>query len=237
MARKKKNNVTKAQIVRVATEKFLKTGYSQTTVKSISDELGISTGHATFYYPTKEHLLAVLVDMLCDFQWKMMERTVAEGESPLKGICLELTAMAYMCEESDVARDFYISAYTHATTLDIIRRNDRERAKRVFQEYCQDWTENSFKEAELLVSGIEYATLMPTAESLPLELRIGGALHQIMSIYNVPEALRDQLIREVLELDYQGTGEQILQEFIQYIEQENEQTLEALVEASKGSKL
>lgn len=37
--------------------------------------------------------------------------------------------------------------------LDIIRKNDAERSKEVFK----DWTDENFAEAEVLVSGIEYA--------------------------------------------------------------------------------
>lgn len=56
MAKKKLRSITKARIVQVATRRFLQTDYSGTSVKSISDELGISTVHLTFYYPTKEPL-------------------------------------------------------------------------------------------------------------------------------------------------------------------------------------
>lgn len=232
MARKKSNNVTKAGIVRVATEKFLRTGYSGTTVKAICQELGISTGHLTFYYPTKEHLLAVLVDMLCDFQWKLMER----GTTDLAAMSLELTAMASMCQENEVARDFYLSAYSHPMTLDIIRSNDTIRAKDVFKEYCPDWTEEMFAEAEVLVSGIEYATLMITESSPPLEYRIVGALNQIFSIYNVPQEVRQPLIEDVLRQDYCGIGKQIFSEFMAYIEDVNEQVLESLLNPSKEEK-
>ena len=41
-------------------------------------------------------------------------------------------------------------------------KNDAERSKEVFKDYCPDWTDENFAEAEVLVSGIEYATLMTT---------------------------------------------------------------------------
>ena len=233
MARTKAPNVTKAGIVRVATEKFLHNGYSATTIKAICSELGISTGHLTFYYPTKEHLLAVLVDMLCDFQWKMMGQ---EGQTSLASISLELTSMAAMCQENEIARDFYLSAYTQPMTLDIIRRNDAIRAKNVFRPYCESWTDEMFAEAEVLVSGIEYATLMITEASPPLEVRIRGALNQIFSIYNVPQEHRQTLIQEVLRQDYRRIGRQIFSQFISYIEQVNEQVLENLLSPDKEDK-
>ena len=115
MARKKVNNAIKMAMVRVANRMFLERGFSNTSVKAIAQELGISTGHITFYYPTKEHLLAILVEKLCDFQWQMMNQTVDEGKTSLMAICLELVAMAAICEENEIAKDFYLSSYTNPT--------------------------------------------------------------------------------------------------------------------------
>ena len=194
MARKKVNNAIKMAMVRVANRMFLERGFSNTSVKAIAQELGISTGHITFYYPTKEHLLAILVEKLCDFQWQMMNQTVDEGKTSLMAICLELVAMAAICEENEIAKDFYLSSYTNPMCLEIIRRSDTRRAKEVFGEYCTGWNEEDFAEAETLVSGIEYATLMTTPASASLEVRIAGALNQIMTLYNVPADVRKMKI-------------------------------------------
>ena len=221
MARKKVNNAIKMAMVRVANRMFLERGFSNTSVKAIAQELGISTGHITFYYPTKEHLLAILVEKLCDFQWQMMNQTVDEGKTSLMAICLELVAMAAICEENEIAKDFYLSSYTNPMCLEIIRRSDTRRAKEVFGEYCTGWNEEDFAEAETLVSGIEYATLMTTPASASLEVRIAGALNQIMILYNVPENIRKMKIDKVLTMDYAGIGRRIFTEFTEYIDSEN----------------
>ena len=233
MARRRKINTTKIEIVQTATKMFLERGYSETSVKAICDELDISTGNLTFYFPTKEHLLALLVRMLCDYQWKMIEHAADEGNTSLMALCLELTAMAASCEESEIAKDFYLSAYTHPMTLDIIRRNDMEKAVKVFgREYCSNWKENNFREAELLVSGIEYATMMTTESSAPLDVRIAGAIGAVMLIYNVPEDVRRMKIDKVLSTDYRGLGRRILREFVEYTEGLDEDALEALIAGS-----
>ena len=221
MARKKVNNAIKMAMVRVANRMFLERGFSNTSVKAIAQELGISTGHITFYYPTKEHLLAILVEKLCDFQWQMMNQTVDEGKTSLMAICLELVAMAAICEENEIAKDFYLSSYTNPMCLEIIRRSDTRRAKEVFGEYCTGWNEEDFAEAETLVSGIEYATLMTTHDSASLEIRIAGALNQIMTLYNVPENIRKMKIDKVLAMDYSNIGRRIFTEFTEYIDSEN----------------
>lgn len=230
MTRRRRVNTTKIEIVQTATRMFLERGYTETSLKAICDELDISTGNLTFYFPTKEHLLALLVKMLCRYQWEMMEHAADEGKTSLMALCLELTAMAASCEESEIAKDFYLSTYTHPMTLDIIRKNDIEKARQVFgKEYCSTWKDQNFREAELLVSGIEYATMMTTESSAPLDVRIAGAISAVMLIYNVPEEIRKMKIRKVLATDYRGLGRQILRGFIEYTEGLDEEDLEALI--------
>lgn len=229
MARINRAMLTKAEIVQVATRLFLENGYTSTTAKAVCDELQMSKGNLTFHYPTKEHLLAVLVEMLCSFQWEMMEQEANDCYSSIMAICLELTAMASMCETDEIAKDLYISAYTSPMSLEIIRRNDARRARMVFAEYCQDWTEEQFAEAETLVSGIEYATLMTTADSPPIDVRIAGALELILTIYNVPEDIRKVKVSKVLATDYRGVGQRILRDFTEYVEKTSYAALEELI--------
>ena len=218
----KRGKITKLEIIRAASRKFLEEGYSKTTIRSICSELDISPGHLMFYFPSKEHLLAEVVDILCDFQWKLIKRVTDEGATQLMAVCFEMTTMASACEESEIARDFYISAYTSPLTLEKIRKNDSERAHEIFGKYCENWTENQFLEAETLISGIEYATFMTTESSSPLDVRISGALNAIMMIYNVPEETRKDKISKALALDYRAMGKQILSEFVRYVNDTNE---------------
>lgn len=229
MAHRRKSNTTKLEIMQVASRLFLERGYSKTSIKAIADELDISTGHLMFYFPTKEHLLAVLVHMLCDFQWKMMQNKVEEGNTSVMALCLELMTMAAMCENDEVAKDFYISAYTHPMTLEIIRKNDAERAQMVFAEYCSDWEHHHFTQAEILVSGIEYTTLMTAGEPVALDIRIAGALNSILMTYNVPEEIRRIKIGKILAMDYRELGRRVLNEFRDYVEEANEQAFEDLL--------
>ena len=223
MARIDKSKLTKLEIIQVATKKFIEKGFSNTSIKVISDELNMSTGNITFYFPSKEHLLAELVDMLCEFQWKMMEDETSGGKSSIMALALELVAMASMCEEDEKAKNFYISAYTSALSLEIIRRNDAKRAKELFSEYCINWTEEQFVEAETLVSGIEYATLMTTGDSAPLNVRIAGAVNAVLRIYNVPEEIIDKTLDKVLVMNYRRIGKRVLKEFKEYVENVTEQ--------------
>ena len=208
---------TRAEIIKCAAERYLETGYTDTSIKSICDRIGISTGNLTFYFPSKEHLLDILVDMLCDFQWELMKTTVKEGNSSIMAYCLELITMAAACEQNSIIKDFFLSSYKHQMSLDTIRRNDTRKTKMVFKDYTEGWDEMHYSEAETLVSGIEYATLMTTSDSAGLEVRIVGALRTILGIYGVPKEISAQKIQKVVALDYMEMGEKTLREFREFI--------------------
>jgi len=131
--------------------------------------------------------------------------------------------MAAACEGSDVAKDFFISAYQSPKCLEIIHNNDIARAKEIFAEYCSEWTDEQFREAEILVAGIEHATLNAIDKTVPLETRISGALNTIMMIYNIPEEIRKIKIDKVLAMDCHSLGKRIFKEFKEYVEQMNEE--------------
>ena len=217
-----KKETTKDKIIRVSTRMFLDYGYSASSVKMVCDELGISKGNYTFYFHSKDDVLAVLTDLLCKYQWKMIKKEADDGISLLLALCFELMTMAAACEESEVAKDFFVSTYQSPKCLEIIHNNDTARAKEVFAQYCPDWTDEQFREAEILVAGIEHATMNAIDKTVPLETRISGALNTIMTIYNVPEEIRKIKIDKVLAMNYRSIGKRIFNEFKEYVEQKSE---------------
>ena len=229
MARIDKSALTKAEIISEATTQFLEKGYSNTTISAVAKALGMSPGNLTFHYPTKEHLLAQLVEMLCKYQWQMLEQEANEGVSSMMALCLELTTMASACEEDEIIKDFFLASYCSPMCLSFIRRNDTERAKQVFGAYRPDWTHEQFAEAVILVSGIEFGTLMTAGEPVPLETRIAGALHTILTMFGVPEDIRNLKVQKVFALDYKNMCKKVLANFKKFVAETNEQTFQELI--------
>lgn len=225
MIRVDRAELTRNEIIRVAANRFLNDGYTKTTVASMAKALNMSTGNMTFHFPTKDHMLCELVDILGKYQWKLMEDEAKDGYSSVTAMCLELLTISASCEQDEVAKDFFLSAYQSELCMELIRKNDKEKAKAVFGEYCPDWTEEDFEEAETLVSGIEYATLLTTSNSASLEKRVRGALRSILSIYNVPKEISDQKVKEVLSMDYKRLGCDTLKKFRKYVDKTTEQAL------------
>ena len=216
---------TRLQIIQLAAHLFILEGYSKTTINKIAKELDVSPGNITFYFPSKDHLLAELVNEFFDFQDILMVQEAAEGKSSLLSYCLELTSIAAICEEDAVTRDFFKSSYSSGLILDLIRQNDTEKTKNVFGEFRPEWTDAEWIATENIVLGIEYATIMTCEADTPLPMQIEKALDAIMILYGVPEELRRAKIEKVLAMDYRALGRRILSEFKEYIDKVNEENL------------
>lgn len=224
---------TKYEIIKVASDFFWDVGYSNTSPKMIAQKLGLSTGNITYYFPTKEHLLSVIVEMLCDFQWKMLEDEIKQGFGSAASICLETMTVAVACDESEVARDFFIATFQSELCRNYLRDNHVERAKRIFASECSGWTEEQLHEAELLIMGLQYAAIIPTDADIPLKTRISGALNQILSIYNVDKETRQNEIEKILSLNCRDISKRVLQGFESFVERINEQTLEQTIKCNQ----
>ena len=230
MARIKRESPTRLAIIQVAIDLFFEKGFSNTTAAAVCRRADIGTGNLTFYFPTKEHILDVLVTMMCDYQWKLIEEATDEGKSSLLSYCLELTTMAAISEECPQMRDFYVSAYSHPITLENIRANDVEKMRQVFGPFCPEWSDEQFVEAEAIVSGIEYATLMTTQHSASLPVRVEGALNAIMKVFNVPAELREMKVKKVLAMDYRAIGRRVFANFRDYVSEANEKAIADLLQ-------
>lgn len=232
MARKKMMT-TKYEIIQTASECFMEYGYSGTSPNMIAKKMGISTGNLTYYYPTKEHLLCVMVKMLCDFQWHLVESEADRGIGSVASICLETMTVATACAESEVARDLFVSVFQSEICRNYLCDNHARRAKKIFAKQCADWSNEKFQAVELLVKGLQYAAIVPTDANIPVKMRIAGALHQILGMYNVAEDVRQKEIDRVLAMECRSISKQVWQEFIGYVERTNQQHIEAL----KGDRL
>ena len=233
MARTRKPSPMKAAIIKTASELFFENGFSKTTSGELCKKLDIGTGNLTFYFPTKEHILAVLVQMMIDYQWQEMENAADEGKSSLLAYCLELTTLVSISEEYPEMNDFLLAAYTHPMTIDLIRANDVEKIKQVFSEYTSTWDDERLTEIEAIISGIEYATIMKTEHSATLQRRIGGALDTIMLLFGVPMELRQKKIEKVLSMDYLTIGRKVYEDFKKYVTETNENALDEILKNTK----
>lgn len=222
-------STTRTEIIQVACEYFFEKGYSATSPNMIASALDISPGNLTYHFPTKEHLLSVVVQMLCEFQWKLLGIEAEKGIDSVGSVCLEMMTVAAACQEDEIARDFFTAAFQSKMCRDYLRNDHINRAKRIFADHCSDWTDEDFVQAELLIMGIQYITITADDSILPLKTRIGGALEYILNIYGIDNRTRQKEIDKVLQMDCRQLGRNVLTEFIKYINETNEQAFSEML--------
>ena len=76
--------------------------------------------------------------------------------------------------------------------------------------------------------GTPYDLTETTGEPVSLETRLAGSLNAILGIYHVPPEIRKEKIERLLTLDYRGIGRRVLKEFKTYVDEANDQALDAL---------
>lgn len=206
---------TRYEILQCATRLFLEKGYTDAYVTTIAKTLQISTGNLTFWFPTKEHILAELVRELFAFQLD-----VEDQQDELLAYLLELLIIAGVCEENPKIKDLILAVYTHSQSLAIIREYDTKRAKLTFGKYCPEWTDSDYVLAENVASGIEYSMLMTeNTENITFEQRVTSSLDAIMKLYEVPKEDRKRLIAEVMAMDYRSKGSHVFESFCSFVEE------------------
>lgn len=236
MARKRVKT-TKYEIIQLASELFLSVGYSATSPKMIADELDISTGNITYYFPSKEHLLLEIVEMLCDFQWEMIKTQAGNDADNISSFCLEMMTVVSACDEYEIARDFFTAVFQSEMCRNYLRKNHEERAKRIFAKECDGWTNKQFTEAELMVIGLQYTSVAATDANVSVGRKVSRALDQILSIYNVDEEIRKAEVEKVISLKNRGFSKGVLQKFIKYVEDTNMRTLENMLMGNRKTKI
>ena len=220
----------KFEIIKTATEFIFTVGYSKTSPQMIAKKMNMSTGNITHYFPSKEHLLCTLVEMLCEFQWKMFEGSTEKGFGSIGSICMEMMTVATGCEQSDVAWDFFSAVFESEMCRNYLRANHVQRAKFVFAKECQGWTDQDFERAEMMVMGLQYSTVAANNAHIPLKEKISAALDQVLYVYQVDEETRKREINKIMHLDYQGISKQVVEAFIAFV---NRMSNEALHEMEK----
>ena len=125
--------------------------------------------------------------------------------------------------------DFFLSAYTSPMCLEILRRNATHRAMELFAGNRPEWDRQQFAAAQILCSGIEYATLMTVGDPVSLEIRVSAALDNILHIYGIPREIREDKIRRVFDMDQQELGLGMARDFREYVARTHEQALRDLL--------
>ena len=209
---------TEKKIMTSAIKMFLQKGYSQTTLRAISDDCGIKQGTLTYHFHAKEDMLKLLMEELMDYHLDVIEMTEEDTSDVLYSYALEIAIQIALCENDKNAWDLYFSAYSHPMIFDMIKDWAAKKSYMLFKDRLPDWSESDFRHTENVTSGIELAALMcPCNRYYTLKQKINLTIDSMMKIYDVPKDERDRVIEKIAEVDCGKMGEELFNKFISRI--------------------
>jgi AcrR family transcriptional regulator len=81
--RYKKSEISVGHIVEAATRVLARQGYARTSLMDIANEVGMSKGAVHYHFPTKEALIAQVLETACEAVAERTRRVWVSGENPL----------------------------------------------------------------------------------------------------------------------------------------------------------
>lgn len=81
--RYKKSEISVGHIVEAATRVLARQGYARTSLMDIANEVGMSKGAVHYHFPTKEALIAQVLETACEAVAERTRRVLPTGENPL----------------------------------------------------------------------------------------------------------------------------------------------------------
>lgn len=213
---------------------FLEKGFTSTSAKAISNELNISTGNLTFYFPTKEHILLELVKEITAFHTKCIDKVSKKEKNDLFSYCWEVTAQIMLCEENEQAKDIYLAIYSYPLTLHYVKEWTAEKNQRILGDRLKDWTYERFRRVENVTCCIERSALTePCTETYTIEDKIRLILTCLLKIYDINLEEREKVIKKILDTDYHKMGHDLLKQLTKYVENQNQQAINEAINEIK----
>lgn len=206
-------------IIRVAAKLFLENGYTKTTFKMIEEESGVKVGNITYHFHSKEELLKVLIEELMDFHSTIIENMQDESGDDLFSYAMEVTAQIALCENNKSAWDLYYSSYNLPQIYEFIKLWAAEKNYNLFHNMLPEWTENDFRNKEIVASGIEFAALKTFCDrNLTLDKKVSVILDSMMMLYEVQNEKRKEVIDKILTMDYEKIAKDMFEKFIKRLD-------------------
>ncbi len=214
----RENNATQQAIIESATRNFLVNGFHKTSAKMICQEVGISPGNLTFWYPTKADILLEFSKKIMSFHTKFIEYNKSKQADPLFVYCLEIVVQIVLCEERENIRDIYYSMYSEPLTMAFLKDWTAEKNLGVLGSYLPDWDLKRFRRAANVTCCIERSALAePCTEDYTLEDKIWLTLTCLLKIYDFKKEYREKVISEILATDYHKIKEEMLNQLDEFI--------------------
>ena len=201
-----------------ATRLFLEKGFHNTSAKMICEEVGISPGNLTFWFPAKADILLEFTKKIMSYHTKFIEYNKNKKEENLYTYCLEIVVQIALCEEKENIRDIYYSMYSDPLTMSYLKDWTAQKNLDILGPYLPEWDLKQFRRTANVTCCIERSALAePCTEEYTLDDKIRLTLTCLLKIYDIEKNARDKVIDEILATDFKKIKSNMLKQLDEYL--------------------
>lgn len=205
----------RGRVLSASARLYLEQGFSNTTVRDISAQSGVTVAVIMNVMKSKEDILAELVAFVLESQFSATKDFLAGCDDPVLFYAAETTLQLHMAESGAGIRNLYATAYSLPKTTAIIQNAITDKLVALFGAAHPDWTREDFYLREIASGGVMRDFMAhPCRDWLTMERKVAAFLETTFLIYRVPDEKIREAIRFVAQFDYpalaRGTTQSML---------------------------
>ncbi len=211
----------KKRILHVAAKNFLKYGYTNTTIKALTSELGISTGSFNNIFQTKEDVLCELVAFVLNQQFSATHKLIdGKTDDKLFFYAAETVLQLHLVEINENMRDVYASAYSLPKPSAMIQHAVTAKWENVFKEHLPNLETKDFYKLEIATGGIMRGFMtIPCDIWFTMDQKVESFLECSFRMYRVPDEKIREAINFVKQFDFEKTARETLASILKFLEE------------------
>ena len=212
----------KTKVLYAAAKLFLQKGFSETTVKEIAQEAGVSASTMLYIHESKENILAALVKDILERQFTKTRELLRDiTDDRILFYATETVLQLHIVESNEYIRDLYNAAYSMPKTTENIQKTITGKLEYVFKEHLPHLQTKDFFELEVASCGIMRGFMsIPCDMYFTMQRKIRRFLETTFLIYRVSDEKIEETIRFVSQFDFVKLAEEVIDSMLRSLEKE-----------------
>jgi len=216
---KREKGVSRSMILHSATKLFLEKGYSNTRVRDISNDSGVTYNEIFRMYEDKDTLLSHLINLVIAHQFEFSENYLKNiTDDKLYLYVFESTLQLYIAESMEHIREMYAVSYSLPNTSHKIYEYITEKIENVFKDYLPHYETKDFYELEIACAGIMRGFIInPCNMYFTMDRKVRRFIKTTLKIYEVPKEKIEETIKFVESFDMKKLAKEVIDTLYEYI--------------------
>lgn len=217
---KRELTITKSKILHSAAKLFIENGYSNTRIKDIAQDAGISYNEVFRVCLDKDTLLSELVGLVLECQFEMTE-TILKDKTNDKVFkyAFETVLQLYIAESIEHIREMYVVSYSLPHSSKVVYSTITLKLEEVFKDKLPHLQRKDFYELEIASAGIMRGYLtVPCDMYFTMDRKIRRFIETTFKIYDVDNKKIEESLEFISQFDFNKIAKDVIDSLFEYIE-------------------